>query len=90
MSQLSLEMKSLPPKVERINLKAQVNQALEQLEETYIKSAGEAHALGLRHADPYKEGMFEGAREAFTKSAQLVRELRRELSPRVRDAMSRR
>ena len=87
--QLNLKMEKVR-KIVRVNLKAQVEDALADLEETYIRSAGEAHALGLRHADPRKEGMYEGARRAFIKSAQLVRELRRELTPRVRDAMSRR
>lgn len=90
MGQLSLAMETLPDKPERSDLKTRIVEALADLEEREILASGEAHARGLRHANPYKEGLHEGARQAFKKAAQMTREVIREFRPRVRDAVSRR
>lgn len=90
MGQLSLEMRSLPEKPVKMNLRARVDQALTDLEDRLYEWAGNATALKTRRADPRAEAFDEGANEMAVKCAQEVRELRRELNPRVRDAMSRR
>ena len=91
MKQIDLEMRDVPVREKTPSYTKRLDMRLSKLEEDFMIAAGNAHNLELKSAEPYREGQYAGSRETFTKAAQMVREIRRELNgSRVKDSMSRR